>query len=167
MEKKNDRNKNTSQNKLYSDEIKEMERLSEEQEKALRERRQARKHRIKKQKRRKKLIVLGSMAVVTVVVAVSAVTGIVSFVTRESRQSQVSSKKSAEKDSSEPTLTDSVKQSRSDLEVDERTPEEILADAKLLAVQYDYDKAISLLQTLPNENPYLEELLIELIHRKK
>ena len=26
MEKKNDRNKNTSQNKLYSDEIKEMER---------------------------------------------------------------------------------------------------------------------------------------------
>ena len=48
MEKKNDRNKNTSQNKLYSDEIKEMERLSEEQEKALRERRQARKHRIKK-----------------------------------------------------------------------------------------------------------------------
>ena len=86
------------------------------------------------------------MAVVTVVVAVSAVTGIVSFVTRESRQSQVSSKKSAEKDSSEPTLTDSVKQSRSDLEVDERTPEEILADAKLLAVQYDYDKAISLLQ---------------------
>ena len=33
MEKKNDRNKNTSQNKLYSDEIKEMERLSEEQEK--------------------------------------------------------------------------------------------------------------------------------------
>ena len=46
MEKKNDRNKNTSQNKLYSDEIKEMERLSEEQEKALRERRQARKHRI-------------------------------------------------------------------------------------------------------------------------
>ena len=32
MEKKNDRNKNTSQNKLYSDEIKEMERLSEEQE---------------------------------------------------------------------------------------------------------------------------------------
>ena len=49
MEKKNDRNKNTSQNKLYSDEIKEMERLSEEQEKALRERRQARKHRIKKQ----------------------------------------------------------------------------------------------------------------------
>lgn len=92
-----------------------MERLSEEQEKALRERRQARKHRIKKQERRKKLIVLGSMAVVTVVVAVSAVTGIVSFVTRESRQSQVSSKKSAEKDSSEPTLTDSVKQSRSDL----------------------------------------------------
>ena len=73
MEKKNDRNKNTSQNKLYSDEIKEMERLSEEQEKALRERRQARKHRIKKQERRKKLIVLGSMAVVTVVVAVSAV----------------------------------------------------------------------------------------------
>lgn len=121
MEKKNDRNKNTSQNKLYSDEIKEMERLSEEQEKALRERRQARKHRIKKQERRKKMIVLGSMAVVTVVVAVSAVTGIVSFVTRESRQSQVSSKKSAEKDSSEPTLTDSVKQSRSDLEVDERT----------------------------------------------
>lgn len=109
MEKKNDRNKNTSQNKLYSDEIKEMERLSEEQEKALRERRQARKHRIKKQERRKKLIVLGSMAVVTVVVAVSAVTGIVSFVTRESRQSQVSSKKSAEKDSSEPTLTDTVK----------------------------------------------------------
>ena len=43
-------------------------------------------------------------------------------------------------------MTDSVKQSRSDLEVDERTPEEILADAKLLAVQYDYDKAISLLQ---------------------
>ena len=83
MEKKNDRNKNTSQNKLYSDEIKEMERLSEEQEKALRERRQARKHRIKKQERRKKLIVLGSMAVVTVVVAVSAVTGIVNFVTRE------------------------------------------------------------------------------------
>ena len=146
MEKKNDKNKNTSQNKLYSDEIKEMERLSEEQEKALRERRQARKHRIKKQERRKKLIVLGSMAVVTVVVAVSAVTGIVSFVTRESRQSQVLSKKSAEKDSSEPTLTDTVKQSRSDLEVDERTPEEILADAKLLAVQYDYDKAISLLQ---------------------
>ena len=70
MEKKNDRNKNTSQNKLYSDEIKEMERLSEEQEKALRERRQARKHRIKKQERRKKMIVLGSMAVVTVVVAV-------------------------------------------------------------------------------------------------
>ena len=121
MEKKNDRNKNTSQNKLYSDEIKEMERLSEEQEKALRERRQARKHRIKKQERRKKMIVLGSMVVVTVVVAVSAVTGIVSFVTRESRQSQVSSKKSAEKDSSEPTLTDTVKQSRSDLEVDERT----------------------------------------------
>ena len=30
--------------------------------------------------------------------------------------------------------------------MDERTPEEILADAKLLAVQYDYDKAISLLQ---------------------
>ena len=59
MEKKNDRNKNTSQNKLYSDEIKEMERLSEEQEKALRERRQARKHRIKKQERRKKMIVLG------------------------------------------------------------------------------------------------------------
>ena len=29
MEKKNDRNKNTSQNKLYSDEIKEMERLSD------------------------------------------------------------------------------------------------------------------------------------------
>lgn len=43
-------------------------------------------------------------------------------------------------------MTDAVKQSRSDLEVDERTPEEILADAKLLAVQYDYDKAISLLQ---------------------
>ena len=47
MEKKNDRNKNTSQNKLYSDEIKEMERLSEEQEKALRERRQARNTAIK------------------------------------------------------------------------------------------------------------------------
>ena len=146
MEKKNDRNKNTSQNKLYSDEIKEMERLSEEQEKALRERRQARKHRIKKQERRKKMIVLGSMAVVTVVVAVSAVTGIVSFVTRESRQSQVSSKKSAERNSSDPMLTDAVKQSCSDLEMDERTPEEALADAKLLAVQYDYDKAISLLQ---------------------
>ena len=30
MEKKNDRNKNTSQNKLYSDEIKEMERKQNE-----------------------------------------------------------------------------------------------------------------------------------------
>ena len=83
MEKKNDRNKNTSQNKLYSDEIKEMERLSEEQEKALRERRQARKHRIKKAETKKKTDRIGKLAVVTVVVAVSAVTGIVSFVTRE------------------------------------------------------------------------------------
>lgn len=54
MEKKNDRNKNTSQNKLYSDEIKEMERLSEEQEKALRERRQARKTSHKKAGTKKK-----------------------------------------------------------------------------------------------------------------
>ena len=82
MEKKNDRNKNTSQNKLYSDEIKEMERLSEEQEKALRERRQARKHRIKKQERRKKLIVLGSMAVVTVVVAVTPFMRVRTYLTR-------------------------------------------------------------------------------------
>lgn len=53
MEKKNDRNKNTSQNKLYSDEIKEMERLSEEQEKALRET-PGKKTPHKKQERRKK-----------------------------------------------------------------------------------------------------------------
>ena len=31
MEKKNDRNKNTSQNKLYSDEIKEMEPMESEE----------------------------------------------------------------------------------------------------------------------------------------
>lgn len=54
MEKKNDRNKNTSQNKLYSDEIKEMERLSEEQEKALRERQPGKKTPHKKAGTKKK-----------------------------------------------------------------------------------------------------------------
>ena len=39
-------------------------------------------------------------------------------------------------------------------------------DAKKV-VEEKSEEAISLLQTLPNENPYLEELLIELIHRKK
>ena len=39
-------------------------------------------------------------------------------------------------------------------------------DAKKV-VEEKYEEAISLLRTLPNENPYLEELLMELIHRKK
>ena len=39
-------------------------------------------------------------------------------------------------------------------------------DAKKV-VEEKSEEAISLLQTLPNENPYLEELLMELIHRKK
>ena len=39
-------------------------------------------------------------------------------------------------------------------------------DAKKV-VEEKSKEAISLLRTLPNENPYLEELLIELIHRKK
>ena len=34
-------------------------------------------------------------------------------------------------------------------------------------VEEKSEEAIRLLQTLPNENPYLEELLMELIHRKK
>ena len=39
-------------------------------------------------------------------------------------------------------------------------------DAKKV-VEEKSEEAISLLQTLPNENLYLEELLMELIHRKK
>ena len=39
-------------------------------------------------------------------------------------------------------------------------------DAKKV-VEEKSKEAISLLRTLPNENPYLEELLMELIHRKK
>ena len=39
-------------------------------------------------------------------------------------------------------------------------------DAKKV-VEEKSEEAISLLRTLPNENPYLEELLMELIHRKK
>ena len=39
-------------------------------------------------------------------------------------------------------------------------------DAKKV-VEEKSEEAISLLWTLPNENPYLEELLMELIHRKK
>lgn len=39
-------------------------------------------------------------------------------------------------------------------------------DAKKV-VEEKSEEAINLLRTLPNENPYLEELLMELIHRKK
>ena len=52
-------------------------------------------------------------------------------------------------------MTDAVKQSRSDLEVDERTPEEILADATMVAfedfIAIPINKAIKLMVTMTKD----------------
>ena len=141
MERKTGRAGNAGQNRKYSDELKEMDRLAEAQDREFQERRRMRRMRRKKQERRRKLIVLGSTAIITVVVAVSAVSGIVGFITRDNTKTQTSAETKGNTAS-----TDASEKGGAAEAAKVGSPKKILADAGLLAAQYDYDRAVDLLK---------------------
>ena len=136
MERKNEGITNRNQGRTRSVDKEKRENLTEEQERILRERRRARRIRRRKQERRRKLIVLGGTAVITILVLVSAVSGIIRFVSKDNKQNQVSEEKK------ESSSVDAAEKTNADV----KSQEDVLADAKLMAAQYDYDGAISLLK---------------------
>lgn len=136
MEKKNEGIANRNQGRTQSVDKEKRENLTEEQERILRERRRARRIRRRRQERRRKLIVLGGTAVITILVLVSAVSGIIRFVSKDNKQNQVSEEKK------ESSSVDAAEKTNADV----KSQEDVLADAKLMAAQYDYDGAISLLK---------------------
>ena len=136
MERKNEGITNRNQRRTQSVDKEKRENLTEEQERILRERRRARRIRRQRQERRRKLIVLGGTAVITILVLVSAVSGIIRFVSKDSKQNQVSEEKK------ESSSVNAAEKTNADL----KSQEDVLADAKLMAAQYDYDGAISLLK---------------------
>lgn len=136
MERKNEGITNRNQGRMRSVDKEKRENLTEEQERILRERRRARRIRRRRQERRRKLIVLGGTAVITILVLVSAVSGIISFVSKDNKQNQVSEEKK------EGSSVDAAEKTNADV----KSQEDVLADAKLMAAQYDYDGAISLLK---------------------
>ena len=136
MEKKNEEITNRNQGRMQSVDKGKRENLTEEQERILRERRRARRIRRRRQERRRKLIVLGGTAVITILVLVSAVSGIIRFVSKDNKQNQVSEEKK------ESSSVDAAEKTNADV----KSQEDVLADAKLMAAQYDYDGAISLLK---------------------
>ena len=105
----------------------------ERDEKQFQERRRQRRLRRQKQERRKKMIILGATAAVTLVVVVGAVSGIARFAITRTGQAKTGAqvKQQAEKDAETKAAT-----AKTDL----------LAQAELLAAQYDYDAAIQLLE---------------------
>lgn len=136
MERKNEGITNGNQGRMRSVDKEKRENLTEEQERILRERRRARRIRRRRQERRRKLIVLGGTAVITILVLVSAVSGIIRFVSKDNKQNQVSEEKK------ESSSVDAAEKTNADV----KSQEDVLADAKLMAAQYDYDGAISLLK---------------------
>ena len=136
MERKNEGITNRNQGRTRSVDKEKRENLTEEQERILRERRRARRIRRRKQERRRKLIVLGGTAVITILVLVSAVSGIIRLVSKDNKQNQVSEEKK------ESSSVDAAEKTNADV----KSQEDVLADAKLMAAQYDYDGAISLLK---------------------
>ena len=136
MERKNEGITNINQGRTRSVDKEKRENLTEEQERINRERRRARRIRRRKQERRRKLIVLGGTAVITILVLVSAVSGIIRFVSKDNKQNQVSEEKK------ESSSVDAAEKTNADV----KSQEDVLADAKLMAAQYDYDGAISLLK---------------------
>ena len=136
MEKKNEGITHRNQGRMRSVDKEKRENLTEEQERILRERRRARRIRRRRQERRRKLIVLGGTAVITILVLVSAVSGIIRFVSKDNKQNQVSEEKK------ESSSVDAAEKTNADV----KSQEDVLADAKLMAAQYDYDGAISLLK---------------------
>ena len=136
MERKNEGITNRNQGRMQSVDKEKRENLTEEQERILRERRRARRIRRRRQERRRKLIVLGGTAVITILVLVSAVSGIIRFVSKDNKQNQVSEEKK------ESSSVDAAEKTNADV----KSQEDVLADAKLMAAQYDYDGAISLLK---------------------
>ena len=136
MERKNEGITNRNQGRTRSVDKEKRENLTEEQERILRERRRARRIRRRKQERRRKLIVLGGTAVITILVLVSAVSGIIRFVSKDNKQNQVSEEKK------ESSSVDAAEKTNADV----KSQEDVLADAKLMAAQYDYDGAIGLLK---------------------
>ena len=136
MERKNEGITNRNQGRMRSVDKEKRENLTEEQERILRERRRARRIRRRRQERRRKLIVLGGTAVITILVLVSAVSGIIRFVSKDNKQNQVSEEKK------ESSSVDAAEKTNADV----KSQEDVLADAKLMAAQYDYDGAISLLK---------------------
>lgn len=136
MERKNEGITNGNQGRMQSVDKEKRENLTEEQERILRERRRARRIRRRRQERRRKLIVLGGTAVITILVLVSAVSGIIRFVSKDNKQNQVSEEKK------ESSSVDAAEKTNADV----KSQEDVLADAKLMAAQYDYDGAISLLK---------------------
>ena len=73
---------------------------------------------------------------ITILVLVSAVSGIIRFVSKDNKQNQVSEEKK------ESSSVDAAEKTNADV----KSQEDVLADAKLMAAQYDYDGAISLLK---------------------
>ena len=136
MERKNEGITNRNQGRMRSVDKEKRENLTEEQERILRERRRERRIRRRRQERRRKLIVLGGTAVITILVLVSAVSGIIRFVSKDNKQNQVSEEKK------ESSSVDAAEKTNADV----KSQEDVLADAKLMAAQYDYDGAISLLK---------------------
>ena len=136
MERKNEGITNGNQGRMRSVDKEKRENLTEEQERILRERRRERRIRRRRQERRRKLIVLGGTAVITILVLVSAVSGIIRFVSKDNKQNQVSEEKK------ESSSVDAAEKTNADV----KSQEDVLADAKLMAAQYDYDGAISLLK---------------------
>lgn len=145
MERKNGSTGDVRQSRTYSDEMKEMERMTQEQERELRERRRARRLRRKKQERRKKLIILGSTAVITIIVAVSAVSGIVGFITRDNTKTETEAEQKSQTASAD-SFQKGDANAGSDAKAETESPKKVLANAKLLATQYDYDGAVDLLK---------------------
>ena len=136
MERKNEGITHRNQGRMRSVDKEKRENLTEEQERILRERRRARRIRRRRQERRRKLIVLGGTAVITILVLVSAVSGIIRFVSKDNKQNQVSEEKK------ESSSVDAAEKTNADV----KSQEDVLADAKLMAAQYDYDGAFSLLK---------------------
>ena len=136
MERKNEGITHRNQGRMRSVDKEKRENLTEEQERILRERRRARRIRRRRQERRRKLIVLGGTAVITILVLVSAVSGIIRFVSKDNKQNLVAEEKK------ESSSVDAAEKTNADV----KSQEDVLADAKLMAAQYDYDGAISLLK---------------------
>lgn len=133
MEKKKEtRNRESSHN--IGTELEQM--TEQERDQYFQRRREERKRRRQQREKRKKLIILGAMAVMTVTAAAGAVRGITGFV----------SGRSVSGDQKETAAGKEQESEKGQAAKEASAEPDILAQADLLAAQYDYDAAIKLLE---------------------